>query len=256
MVAVPAEMSGVSMTLTRALVRRGIRNLHLVCLPTSGLQTDLLIGAGCARVVETSGVSLGEFGQARRFQAAVKSGGVLVRDATCPAVHAGFRAAAAGIPFMPMRGLLGTDLLANRPDWRVVDNPFAQGADPIVLLPAIHPDVTIFHAPYADRHGNIFIGARRELLVMAQASRRTLVTVEEIRDVDLLENEDTAACSLAAAYGAEIAVAPRGAWPLALWDLYGVDAPHLKDYAEKSRSDADFRRYLDEHVFSKEGTQA
>ncbi|ROZ78388.1 CoA synthetase [Ramlibacter sp. WS9] len=252
MVALPSDMSGVSMSLTRALVRRGVRGLHLVCLPTSGMQADLLIGAGCVGTVETSGITLGEFGSARRFQAALKSGEVRVLDATCPAVHAGFRAAAAGLPFMAMRGLLGTDLLANRPDWQVIDNPFAQEKDPLVLLPAIRPEFAMFHAPYADRNGNVFIGARREFLVMAQAANRTLVTVEEIRDIDLLAREETAAGCLAAAYGAEVAIAKRGAWPLALWDLYEADAAHLKLYTEMSRSEADFQSYLDKHVFSPE----
>lgn len=252
MVAIPAEMSGVPMSLTRALIRRRVRNLHLVCLPTSTMQADLLIGAGCVATVETSGVSLGEFGPAHRFLAALKPGSVRVLDATCPAVHAGFRAAAAGVPFTAMRGLLGTDILANRPDWRVIDNPFADGKDPVVLLPAILPDVAVFHAPYADRNGNVFIGARREFLLMAQASRRTLVTVEEIRDVDLLAREETAAGSLAAAYGAELAVAPHGSWPLALGELREADAAHLKLYAENSRTDAGFQAYLNRHVFGPE----
>jgi glutaconate CoA-transferase subunit A len=151
-----------------------------------------------------------------------------------------------------MRGLLGTDLLANRPDWRVINNPFAQGDDPIVLLPAIQPDFATFHAPYADRHGNVFIGARREFLVMAQAAKRTLVTVEEIRDVDLLATEEGAAGALAAAYDPEIAVAPRGAWPLAFLDMYPADAAHLKSYAQHSRDDAGFRSYLDKHVLTPE----
>lgn len=249
MVAVPSDMSGVSMSLTRALVRRRVRNLHLVCLPTSGMQADLLIGAGCVATVETSGITLGEFGPARRFQTALKAGQIQMRDATCPAVHAGFRAAAAGVPFTAMRGLLGTDLLANRPDWRVINNPFADGQDPIVLIPAIRPDVAIFHAPYADRNGNVFIGARREFIVMAQAALRTLVTVEEIRDVDLLAMDETAAGSLAAAYGAEVAIARRGSWPLALWDVHAADAQHLTVYAEKSRSEAEFQSYLDKQVF-------
>jgi glutaconate CoA-transferase subunit A len=45
MLAVPREVAGGPMAATRALVRRGVRNLHLVALPTSSLQADLLIGA-------------------------------------------------------------------------------------------------------------------------------------------------------------------------------------------------------------------
>ena len=87
-------------------------------------------------------------------------------------------AAQKGNPFQPIRGLLGTDILRNRPDWRVMQNPFATEDDPIVLVPAIRPDVAIFHAPLADRRGNVWIGRRRELAAMAYASTRTIVTVE------------------------------------------------------------------------------
>ena len=80
MLAVPRETSGVAMAATRALVRRGVKRLHLVTLPTSTLQADLLIGAGCVETLETSAVSLGEFGPAPRFTAAVLSGVIQMRD--------------------------------------------------------------------------------------------------------------------------------------------------------------------------------
>ena len=67
--AVPRDITGPAMAATRALIRRGVRNLHLVCVPTSGLQADLLIGAGCVATLETSAVTLGEFGPAPRFTA-------------------------------------------------------------------------------------------------------------------------------------------------------------------------------------------
>src|SRR6201996_9211959 len=157
MLAVPRESSGVPMAATRALIRRGIKDLHLVTLPTSSLQADLLIGAGCLATLETSAVSLGEFGPAPRFTAAILAGSIRMLDATCPALHAQFQAAEKGVPFMPLRGLLGSDVLAHRPDWKTIDNPFdqdsASGADPIVLLPALKPDVALFHAPMADRAG-------------------------------------------------------------------------------------------------------
>src|SRR6266850_6686832 len=134
-IVVPRETCGVPMEATRALVRRGVKRLHLVALPTSTLQADLLIGAGCVDTLETSAVSLGEFGPAPRFTAAILSGAIRMKDATCPALHAAFQAAEKGVPFMPLRGLIGTDVLRNRPDWKVVDNPFGND-DPIVLLPA------------------------------------------------------------------------------------------------------------------------
>ena len=187
LLAVPRDVSGVAMAATRALIRRGVRRLRLVALPTSSLQADLLIGAGCVESIETSAVSLGEFGPAPRFTAAVLAGALAVKDATCPALHAAFQAAEKGVPFMPLRGLIGSDLLAHRPDWKVIDNPFGDD-DPIVLLPALKPDVALFHAPMADRDGNVWIGRDRELAIMAHAAAKTVVTVEKLHDGNLFDD--------------------------------------------------------------------
>src|SRR5262245_34988715 len=111
--AIPRESSGVAMAATRALIRRGVKRLSLVALPTSSLQADMLIGAGCVESLETSAVSLGEFGPAPRFTAAVMDGMIKMKDATCPALHAAFQAAEKGVPFMPLRGLIGSDVLAH-----------------------------------------------------------------------------------------------------------------------------------------------
>src|SRR5215510_12845441 len=172
MLAVPREVAGVPMAATRALIRRGVKRLHLVALPTSSLQADLLVGAGCAETLETSAVSLGEFGPAPRFGAAVISGTIKLKDATCPALHAALQASEKGVPFLPLRGLLGSDVLRYRDDWKVIANPFGDN-DPIVLLPAIKPDVALIHAPMADDFGDIWIGRQRELATMAHAADKT-----------------------------------------------------------------------------------
>jgi glutaconate CoA-transferase subunit A len=247
MLAVPREVAGVPMEATRALIRRRVRNLHLVTLPTSSLQADLMIGAGCVAVLETSAVSLGEFGPAPRFTAAVKSGGICINDATCPALHAAFQAAEKGVPFMPLRGIIGSDLLAHRPDWRVIDNPFGTN-DPIVLLPAIRPDVALIHAPMADRAGNVWIGRQRELATMAHAAAKTVVTVEKIIDGNLLDDPTLAAGTLPGFYLEAIAVAENGCWPLGLPDHYGADVAHLREYTRLAATEEGFARYLEECV--------
>ena len=249
--AVPRESSGVPMAATRALIRRGIKRLHLIALPTSSLQADLLVGAGCVETLETSAVSLGEFGAAPRFTAAILSGAIRMKDATCPALHAAFQASEKGVPFMPLRGLIGSDVLQNRPDWMVVDNPFASD-DPIVLLPAIKPDVALFHAPMADREGNVWIGRQRELLTMAHAAKRTIVTVEKLHDGVLLSDNALAAGTLPGFYVDQVAVVERGCWPLPLPEHYAWDAEHLKEYVKLAATEDGFARYLDRYVYEKQ----
>jgi glutaconate CoA-transferase, subunit A len=250
MLAVARESSGVAMAATRALIRRRIKRLHLVTLPTSSLQADLLIGAGCIETLDTSGVSLGEFGPAPRFSSAVVSRAVHVRDATCPALHAQFQAAEKGVPFMPLRGLIGSDVLVHRRDWKILDNPFGND-DPIVLLPALKPHVVLFHAALADRNGNVFIGTQRELFTMAHAAQKTVVTVEKIHDGDLLRDPVLAAGTLPGFYVEAVAVEPRGSWPLPLPDHYGIDAAHLAEYTRLAATPEGFAQYLDRFVYEK-----
>jgi glutaconate CoA-transferase subunit A len=243
LVAVPPDNSLTPAALARALVRRGVRGLRLLGVPVSGYVCDLLIGAGCVASLQTSAASLGETGLAPRFAQALAAGTLEVIDATCPAIHTMLQAAEKGVPFMPLRGVLGSDLLAHRPDWRVIDNPFAPG-DPILLVPALAPEIGMFHALCADEHGNVHVGRRRELATIAHAARRTFVTVERIVPGNLLEDERMAAGTISGVYIEAVAVAPRGAWPSALLDEYGADAAHLAEYAKLARSDTGFAEYL------------
>ena len=240
----PNDPFGVSMAATRALVRRGVKALRLVCMPTSGIQADVLIGAGCVASIETSAVSIGEYGTAPRFAAAARDGSVRILDATCPAIHAAIQAGMKGLPFMPLRGLIGTDILAHRPEWKVIDNPFAPG-DPIVVLPAIRPDLALYHAPRADRFGNVLVGRSRDLVTMSQAARASLVTVEEVVDDNLLDDPDRSGGVVPALYVERIAVAPRGGWPLALPGRYAADGPALGRYAQAARTPEGFREWLE-----------
>jgi glutaconate CoA-transferase subunit A len=249
-VALAPDYSGCALAAVRALIRRGARDLHLIGVPQLGFQADLLIGAGCVGSLEAAAVTLGERGPAPRFVAAVQAGAIAIRDSTCPAIHAGLQAAEKGVPFLPLRGVIGSDLVRPRQDWRVIDNPFGED-DPILVVPAIRPDVALFHAALADRAGNVWIGVRRELMRMAHAAAATLVTVEEIGDGDLLADDRMAAGTIPALYVSAIAEARRGAWPVGLRQRYAADLNHLRRYAELARDEAGFDRYLDEFVLER-----
>jgi glutaconate CoA-transferase subunit A len=249
-VALPPDYSGCAMTAIGALIRRGVRDLHLVGVPALGFQADWLIGAGAVARVETAAVTLGEFGLAPRFNAALRSGEIEIWDATCPAIHAALQAAEKGVPFMPLRGIIGSDLLEVRPDWKVIQNPLAESGvdDPIVILPAIRPDVTLFHAAKADRDGNVWIGVRRELMLMAHASRRAFVTVERIDDANFLADPALAAGTIPALYVSALAIAPRGAAPIGLVGVYGSDTAALRRYVAAAKTPEGFAAWRVETI--------
>lgn len=244
--AMPVDYAGVSMAIVPALLRKAPRNLDLIGVPTGGLSFDILIGAGLVRSLETSAVSLGEAGGAPCFMRAIAQGTIKMKDSTCPAVHAGLMAAQKAAPFTTLRGLIGTDVLLQRPDWQVIQNIFSAETDPVVAIPALHPDVSVFHAPMADREGNVWIGRRRELAAMAYASRQTFVTVERIVDHRLLDDEVTAAGVLPSLYVDGIAKAEKGAWPYGLWGEYTTDTAVLQRYAQMARTEEGFQQWISE----------
>ena len=141
----------------------------------SALSADLLIGAGCVaevrverRVARRSGPRAAL--HAKRPSAAKSRWSTPPARPCTPALQATEK----GVPFMPLRGVLGSDLVAGHADWQVTQNPFSAGKDPILLVPAIAPDVALFHARWADEAGNVWVGRRRELATIAHAARRPM----------------------------------------------------------------------------------
>jgi len=251
LVAMPPDYSMPAMDVVRELIRRKARGLRLLGVPVLGFCADLLIGAGCVVEVETSAVSLGEAGLAPRFTEAVEGGSLAVRDATCPAIHTALQATEKGVPFMPLRGVLGSDLLKTRTDWLVQENPMKKtGSDPILLVPAIVPDVALFHARWADEAGNVWVGRRRELATIAHAARNTFVTYEELKPGDMLEDEVLAPGVISSIYVTGAAHAEQGAWPLGIAGVYAIDDAHLAMYAKAARTAEGFAKYAEEFVWN------
>lgn len=260
--ALAPDYSGCAIAVVKALIAREARQLQLVGVPQIGLQGDLLIGAGAVASIDAAAVTLGEFGQAPRFVEAVKQGSLEMRDSTCPVIHAGLQAAEKNIPFMPLRGILGSDLVRHRSDWKTIDNPFhrieghgpetatgqtaATETDPILLVPQIKPDIALFHAPVADRDGNVWIGIRRELMLMAHAATCTLVTVERISETSLMEDPAMAAGTIPSLYIDKIACVPEGAAPVGLFGEYPENAEELSRYASLARTREGFDGFLSE----------
>ena len=169
-----------------------------------------------------------------------------MKDATCPALHAAFQAAEKGVPFMPLRGLIGSDVLAHRPDWQVIDNPFGND-DPIVLLPAIKPDVALFHAPLADRDGNVWIGRQRELVTMAHAAAEDRGDGREdprrqSAGRSAARRRHACPASMSRRSRSRRAAPGRCRCPITT----RCDAAHLAEYAELAATDEGFAQYLDQ----------
>jgi len=249
---VPADYSGVPMEFTKRLIKKGIKDLKLYCLPLTTIQGDMLIGSGCVSEIEAAAVTLGEFGLAPRFSEAVENGSILIKDSTCPALHAQLQATEKSVPFMPLRGVIGSDIQKHRKDWCIIENPMKSSGvlnEPILLLPAVQLDILVFHASCADRNGNIQIGRRRELATLAHASKKVFVTVEKFLDTDFFEDELSAATCLPGLYINGISIVKNGAWPCALPGVYPADNKEIKKYSLAAKTKQGFDDYMNQSLF-------
>ena len=184
---------------------------------------------------------------APRFSEAVENGKILIKDSTCPALHAQLQATEKSVPFMPLRGVIGSDIQKHRKDWHVIENPMRSSGvkeEPVLLLPAVQLDILVFHAPCSDRNGNIQIGRRRELATLAHASKKVFVTVEKVLDIDFFEDELSAATCLPALYVNGISIVKNGAWPCALPGVYSSDNEEIKKYSLAAKTKEGFGEYM------------
>lgn len=241
--ALAPDYSGCSLTLIKALIRRGARDLHLIGCPQLGLQAELLIAAGCVASLETAAIGLGEAGRAPAFDQAYREGRIKVWESTCPAIHSGLQAAEKGLPFMPVASIMGSDLPKLRPDWREIEDPYSGGN--ILIVPAIKPDFALFHAPLADPDGAVWIGVRRELMMMAHAARTSLVSVEEVRGASLIADPSFAPGTIPGIYIDEVVEAPFGARPSGLFGAYEADQSWKAAYLEHAKHPQSRMRFLD-----------
>lgn len=173
----------------RALARREDLALHLV--KTAGAyDIDMLCLAGLVRSVSAGFIGYEtEFGLARHYRRAVESGAVEAREHACYTVITALRAAAYGMPFLPVNALEGSDLVAAR-GFERVGNPYPDSATKgslvqpaYVAIPAIVPDLAVIHVQWADRLGNgVIIGPKNEDLLIARSARRLILTAERIVD--------------------------------------------------------------------------
>ena len=229
------------------LIRQERKGLHLVRM-TPDLIYDQMIGAGCASALVFSWGGNPGVGSLHRMREAMQDGwpGPLrIEEHSHAGMANRYAAGASGLPFAVMRGYTGTDLVEHTATIATVTCPFT--GEVLTAVPALNPDVGIIHAQRADRRGNIqmwgITGVQKEVVL---ASRRSLVTVEEI--VDTLDPVPGAVVLPDWAVTA-VAVAPRGAYPSYAQGYYDRDNAAYRAWDEVSRDRDRFAAWLSDNVY-------
>ena len=151
-----------------------------------------------------------------------------------------------GVPYVPVLGLVGTDLLKRRDDMVIAVDPF-DGKTKTVVAKAMRPDVALFHAHKADRQGNVSCGYEVEAVMLAEASRYVIVTAEII--VERLTEKEATGAFVPGIHVDAVVHAPLGAHPAGCAGLYAPDKAHMVEYVAASQDDASFDKYLRTYVY-------
>jgi glutaconate CoA-transferase subunit A len=229
------------------IVRQGKRGLEVV--KTAGAyDIDLLCAAGCVAVVSAGYVGYETpFGLARAYRRGVESGVVEVREHACATVIAGLRAAIQGVPFMPVAGLQGSDLPAQR-GFRTLRDPYS--AAEVFVVPALPLDVAVVHVQEADAAGNgRVVGTRFEDDFMVRAARRVILTAERIVDDEAFEAAPESV-AIPSFLVDSVVEAPGGAWPLSCAGFYDYDAEYLAAWVAASADPDDASRFIAERIMA------
>lgn len=233
-----------AMAFCRELARQKKRELALV-KTAGGMDVDLLVLADCVRSVAAGFISFEtKYGLADNYRRAVQSGSVKADEHACYTIVSALRAAVAGLPFMPVRGLVNSDLISANDYFKEVECPFT--AEKLTAVKAIVPDVAVIHAHEADRNGNALIkGPKFDDVLMSRAARRVIVTAERILPESYFQNKTTAV-DIPHFLVSHVVHVPGGAFPNACSPCYEVSESELREYMAL-QDPAGLEEYLKKH---------
>lgn len=233
----------------RELIRNGVRDLTVQTWAAT-TAVDMLAAADALRCYEGIYVGMFSHGLAPNFRRAVEAGQIEVRDFSETAMVARFRAASAGLEFMPLKTLLGSDIARLNPQqFREMHCPFS-GA-PLHAVAAAKADFTLIHGYVGDKYGNVQWPIVRDSddidQMIASSAKRLIVTVEKIVPHEEICRQPTLTY-IPGNWVEAIVEVPYGAHPVACDAHYNEDEARLADYLAMNRSAEGARTWLDEYV--------
>lgn len=234
------------MSLVNEIIRQGVKDLSVA--GQGVMELDLLLGAGLVSAVDITYIGLEVYGISNCLRREVESG----RVKTCvewsnASIAWRFKAAAMGVPFLPVRSMLGTDTF-HYSAAVVVDCPFT--GEPICLLPALILDVGLIHVHRADKHGNAQIdGISGFAIEMARASKTLIVSAEQIVDTDEIRKHPDR--TVIPYYLVDAVVeAPFGSHPGEMCYQYRRDEEQIREWVQAAKEPETTQAYLDKYVHS------
>ncbi len=214
----------------REIIRQEKKDLTL-CTFVGGFEIDMLIAGGCASEVRSCFVGMEIFGMAPHYRKAVESGSIKISEESEATIALGLRASYLKVPFMPLKGIIGTDMVKVRNDIKQIEDPLGSGTQ-LMAVPKIDLDVAIIHVPYADEFGNGNIaGAVWMDADMGKTAKKTIITCEKLVETEDIRHLPGKAQLPMQTTDAVVKV-PFGAHPSSVYPLYTFDALYIQSYLQ------------------------
>jgi glutaconate CoA-transferase, subunit A len=256
------------------IIRQKKRGLTLIG-PISDILFDQLIAAGCVERVIAAWVGNVMMGSAYNFRRAAEHGGVKVVDMTNLTVALALQAAAMGVPFLPTRSALGSDVVRDNDFFAEIESPFAEagtfmeaetvdsptrtenrwrpsprGLGRLHAVRALSPDVAIVHLQRADREGNAHCWGNFGVMIEAvRAARRVIVVAEEIVDAEVIASDPNR--TVIPGFLVSAVVECRyGAHPSPVQGYYKRDDAMFRQYHEQTKTKAGSELWLQHWVYN------
>ena len=231
------------------LIRQRRRDLTLIG-PISDILFDQLVAAGCVARIQAAWVGNVSAGLGHNYRRAVEHGvphPIAVEDHSNLTIATALQAGAMGAPYIPTRSLLGTGLLDSNPTFKQAPDPFS--GDPVVLIPALRPDVAILHVQRSDAEGHAHcwgtLGVTRQA---ALAAGRVIIVAEEIWPRERILSDPGLVLAPALKIAA-VVHEPFGAYPSPVQGHYGRGHDFYQRYHEDTRTVEGARAWLDRWIY-------
>jgi glutaconate CoA-transferase subunit A len=237
------------MAFAHELVRRKKRNLTIYTCG-SEMDIDILSGARVVSRFELAFFAIEGIGLVPNIQRRIREGAVEIEDYSNLAMALRFLGGALGVPFMPLKSMLGSDILAKtrfrEKKAHVMDDPFT--GEKVVLVPSVRPDFSIVHAQRVDVEGNAQIdGIRGEDIEGARAGKKLIVIAEEIVDSEFIrcQPDQTVIPNI---YVTHVVECSWGSYPMMVYNYYDYDMPHIRMYYDQCKTEEGWQKYCDEYI--------
>jgi glutaconate CoA-transferase subunit A len=239
------------MAFAHELVRQRKKRLTIYTCG-SEMDIDILSGAKVVSRYELAFYAIEGIGLVPNIQRRIREGSIEIEDYSNLAMVMRFLGGALGVPFMPLKSMLGTDLLAKKrfreKKAEIMECPFT--GEKVVLVPSVRPDFSIVHAQRVDKEGNVQIeGIKGEDVEGARAGKKVIVLAEEIVDTEFIRAQPDQTI-IPNIYVTHVVECPWGSFPMMVYNYYDYDMEHVRMYYDQCKTEEGWQKYCEDYITS------